>query len=564
MDNKNRDDGTGISAAEPVRQRRTLPFIWIVPLVAALVGGWLIWRTLSDRGSIVTITFETAEGMEAGKTKVKYKAVDVGTVENVTVSADLSHVVVTARMVKQASTYLTDGSRFWVVKPRLGSGGVSGLTTIVSGSYIGIDPGAGEPETSFKGLEDPPLVQTNTPGRRFLLTSNRLAGLAPGVPISYAGIQVGEVLGYEFTEDWGELRIPVFVHAPYDKLVRPNSRFWNTSGIELSYGPDGPSLSIESLQTLATGGVAFDTPGIENPSAPATEGSTYPLFDNQRSIEAARYTRKLPFLVHFDGSVRGLRPGSPVEFRGIRIGQVTDVKLAWDQASNSVRIPVMLEIEPERIDSAPSSSDPSKTSVDYGKVDALVRRGLRAQVQMGNILTGELVVALDLFPASPPATLDTAGPVPELPAEPNVLDTATRSLTGLMDSLAKAPIGETVEELRAAVHSAGSLLGGPATTQAMASLSTTLVELDKTMRTVSGEAGPMIRALRQASESVAAIGSEAETTLKSTNKVIGSAQPVVQDMNGLLRELATAARSIRVFADYLERHPEALIQGKRR
>jgi paraquat-inducible protein B len=197
-------------------------------------------------------------------------------------------------------------------------------------------------------------------------------------------------------------------------------------------------------------------------------------------------------------------------------------------------------------------------------MDALVRRGLRAQVQTGNILTGELVVALDLFPASPPATLDTAGPVPELPTEPNVLDTATRSLTGLMESLSKAPIGETVEELRAAVHAAGTLLGGPATTQAVASLSTTLVELDKTMRTVSGEAGPMIRALRQASESVAAIGTEAEATLKSTNRVIGSAQPVVQDLNGLLRELSSAARSIRVFADYLERHPEALIQGKRR
>lgn len=563
MDNKNRDDTKVTPAAEPVRRRRTLPTIWIVPIVAALVGGWLIWRTASDRGPLVTITFETAEGIEAGKTKVKYKAVDVGTVENVTVSEDLTHVLVTARMVKQASPYLTQGSRFWVVKPRLGTGGISGLTTIVSGSYIGIDPGAGDAETSFKGLEDPPLVQTNTPGRRFLLTSSRLGGLAPGVPIYYAGIQVGEVLGYEFTQDWGELHIPVFVHAPYDRLVRPNSRFWNTSGIEFSYGPDGPALSIESLQTLATGGVAFDTPGIENPSDPAAEGSTYPLFENQRSVEAARYTRKLPFLVHFDGSVRGLRPGSPVEFKGIRIGQVTDVKLAWDQASNSVRIPVTLEIEPERIDSAPTPSDPSAASADYDRVDALVRRGLRAQVQTGNILTGELVVALDLFPASPPATLDTSGPLPELPAEPNVLDTATRSLTGLMDSLSKAPIGETVEELRAAVHSAGVLLGGPATTQAVASLSSTLVELDRTMRTVSGEAGPMIRALREASESVAAIGTEAEATLKSTNRVVGSAQPVVQDMTGLIRELATAARSIRVFADYLERHPEALIQGKR-
>ncbi|WP_207460774.1 MlaD family protein [Azospirillum sp. SYSU D00513] len=545
-------------AAAHVRRRRTLPLVWIVPLVAALLGGWLVWQHFSERGPLITITFVTAEGIEAGRTKIKFKNVDVGTVEAVAMSADLSHVVVTARMVKDAGPYLTGGTRFWVVKPRLGAAGISGLTTLVSGAYIGVDPGPGEWTTEFSGLEEPPLVQSSAPGRRFVLTTDRLGGLSPGVPIYYAGIQVGEVLGYEFTRDWSSLNVPVFVHAPYDRLVRPNSRFWNASGVQMSFGSNGPSVAIESLQALAAGGVAFDTPGLSNEGEAAEEGRSFPLFENQRSAEEARYTRRLPLQVQFDGSVRGLNPGSAVEFRGIKIGEVTDIRLSWDPETRTARIPVTMRLEPERVDIA--SEDDRAT---YGILAGMVSRGLRAQLRTGNYLTGEMIVALNFFPDAAPGEMDLASSPPMLPAQPAILDAATQSLSSLLDQLSRAPIADTIADLRRTVQSAANLLGGPETVGAANALRSTLTELERTMQTVNGEVGPTLRALRETSENAATLAAQATTTLKTTNDLVGGARPVTHDLLNLVRELSAAARSIRVLTDYLERHPEALIQGKR-
>lgn len=542
-----------------VRRRRGPQLVWLIPLVAVLIGGWLAWKTLSERGPTITITFETAEGLEAGKTKVRYRDVDMGTVEGVAVAPDLANVVVTVRMVKDAANHLNGGTRFWVVRPRLGFGGVSGLGTLVSGAYIGMDPGVGEYTTSFRGLEEPPQVSYSAPGRRFALTADRLGGLGPGAPITYRGIRVGEVIGYEFTPDWQALTVPVFIHAPYDRIVRPNTRFWNASGISVSLGAEGPTVSVESLQSLATGGVAFDTPGIGGPGEAAPEGTVFPLFESARAASEARFTSRVPFLVHFDGSVRGLHAGSAVEFRGIRVGEVTDIRLDVDPATGAARIPVTLNLEPERFD-APGGGG---ADAAYAGMKALVDRGLRAQLRTGNLLTGELIVALDFFPDAPKATLEMAGGVPELPSRPNVLDTATRTATDLMEELARAPIAETVTELRDTIQKAGALLGGPEVGQSLASLSRSLAELEKVTATLGTEGAPAIRALRQVAESMTALVGQAEKTLNTTDGVVATAKPVTQDLQALVRELTATARSIRGLTDYLERHPEALIRGKR-
>ncbi|MBP2316789.1 intermembrane transport protein PqiB [Azospirillum soli] len=542
-----------------VRRRRGPQLVWLIPLVALLIGGWLAWKTLSERGPTITITFETAEGLEAGKTKVRYRDVDMGTVEGVAVAPDLGSVVVTVRMVKEADNHLNEGTRFWVVRPRLGFGGVSGLGTLVSGAYIGMDPGVGEHSTSFRGLEEPPQVRFSAPGRRFALTADRLGGLGPGAPITYRGIRVGEVIGYEFTPDWQALTVPVFIHAPYDRIVRPNTRFWNASGISVSLGTEGPTVSVESLQSLATGGVAFDTPGIGNPGEAAPEGTVFPLYESPRAASEARFTRRVPFLVHFDGSVRGLHPGSAVEFRGIRVGEVTDIRLDVDPTTGAARIPVTLDLEPERFD-APGGTG---AEAAYAGMKTLVDRGLRAQLRTGNLLTGELIVALDYFPDAPQATLEMRGDVPELPSRPNVLDTATRTATDLMEELARAPIAETVTELRDTIQKAGALLGGPEVGQSLASLSRSLAELEKVTAALGTEGAPAIRALRQVAESMTALITQAEKTLNTTDSVVATAKPVTHDLQALVRELTSTARSIRGLTDYLERHPEALIRGKR-
>lgn len=561
------DPNSSVEPASPViRRRRGPPLIWLVPLVAALIGGWLAWRTLNERGPTITITFDTAEGLEPGKTRVRYRDVDVGTVQGVAVSPDLSNVIVSVRMVKGAASYLNDRTSFWVVKPRLGFGGVSGLGTLVSGAYIGMDPGTGNGEalSAFRGLEEPPLIRSSSPGRRFALRADRLGGLGPGAPIYYRGIQVGEVVGYEFSQDWQSLTLPVFIHAPYDRIVRPNTRFWNASGLSVSIGPEGPTVALESLQSLATGGVSFETPGLGGPGDGgeiAAEGTAFPLYESRNAASDARFTRRVPFLVHFDGSVRGLHPGSAVEFRGIRVGEVTDIRLDVDPVTGNARIPVTLNIEPERLGGElPAAHD---TEAAYAGMKALVEQGLRAQLRTGNLLTGELIVTLDLFPDAPKQTMISGGPYPEVPSQPNVLDTATKTATDLMNELARAPIAETVVELRSTIQKAGALIGSPEVVQAMGSLSRSLAELEKTTQALGSEGEPTIRALRDVAENTSKLVRQAEKTLSSTDGLVNSSRPAVSDLQGLVRELTAAARSLRGLTDYLERHPEALIRGKR-
>lgn len=553
-------DGPPAPVAPVIRRRRGPQLVWIVPLVALLIGGWLAWRTLSERGPTVTITFETAEGLEPGKTGVRYRDVAVGTVEAVAVAPDLGSVVVTVRMVKDTADHLNEGTRFWVVKPRLGFGGVSGLGTLVSGAYIAMDPGRGEPASDFRGLETPPQVRASAPGRRFALMADQLGGLGPGAPISYRGIKVGEVIGYDFTPDWQALTVPIFIHAPYDRIVRPDTRFWNASGISVSLGGEGPSVSVESLQSLVTGGVAFDTPGAGGQGEPAPEGTVFPLYENRRASGESRSARRVPFMVEFDGSVRGLHSGSAVEFRGIRVGQVTDIRLEVEPGTGAARIPVTLNLEPERFVETAGDASPEAA---YAAMRAMVAKGLRAQLRTGNLLTGELIVALDYFPDAPEAGLETAGPHPEIPTRPNVLDTATRTATDLMAELARAPIAETVTALRETVRKAGDLLGGPEVARSLASIGRSLSELEKVTTALGTEGAPAIRALREVAESTGTLLDQAEKTLGTTDALVSNARPVTNDLQTLVRELTATSRSIRSLTDYLERHPEALLRGKR-
>lgn len=552
----------GGMAAPVMKGSSRLSLIWLVPVVAALVAGWLVWTTMRDKGPTATIAFETAEGLEVGKTRLRYRDVDVGVVEKVEVSRDLSHVLVDVRMNRSASDFLRSATRFWVVKPRLGVGGVSGLGTLVSGSYIAVDPGEGDYQTEFEGLEDPPVVRASAAGTRFVLGAEKLGGLGPGSPITYRGIKVGEVLGYEFASDWRSLTLPVFVYAPYDKLVRDTTRFWNASGFEFSVGSGGPSLQMESIQSLLTGGIAFDTPDLDQDGTPVAEGTSFPLYASQKVAGDARFTRKIPLLVHFDGSVRGLNPGSSVEYRGIKIGEVKSVGFAVDPETSVVRIPVILELEPERMEVQGSRRKMTKENEERF-LSVAVHRGMRAQLRTANILTGELLVAFDFFPDAPEAHLEMVDGIPEMPTQASTLDTATRTATDLMNELARAPIGDTVRELHKTIAAVGALVSSPEVQGAVSALTGALGSLEQTSKTIGTEAGPTVQALRQVAERAAALVQQAQKTLANTDGVISNARPAAADLQGLVRELTQAARSLRGLSDYLERNPDALIRGKR-
>jgi paraquat-inducible protein B len=527
-----------------VAERRGLSIVWLIPLVAGAIAIWLGYSTLRDRGPAITITFENAEGLEAGKTKVKYKDVEVGLVEDIAISEDLSHIVVTARMHKEAESYMNDGTRFWIVRPRVGAGGVSGLGTLLSGAFIEVDPGTGEATTVFQGLEDPPPIRFDEAGRRFELRADKLGSVARGSPVYYRSVQVGQVLGYKLADDKESLVVDIFVTAPHDQLVRDNSRFWNASGIDVSFGAEGVNVAFESLQALLAGGIAFDTPLIGHPGEPAAADTVFPLFENFRAVTEARYTEKIPYVVYFDGSVRGLRPGAPVEFRGMRIGSVTGVTLEIDPQQDTVRIPVTLGIEPQRVEvlGGTKSAEPNLMMA------SLVERGLRAQLKPANLITGELLVDLDFHPESPPAKLDRSGELPQIPSVPTQLEALTASVTGVLKHLAEMPLPELVADLRQTVQGVQELVASSDTKQGVAALGASAIRLQELLDTLDRQLGPLL--------------SRANSTLASTQALVGDNSQLRYDVADLLRELTRAARSIRVFADYLERHPEALIRGK--
>jgi paraquat-inducible protein B len=536
-------DVTDVPEVE-VAERRGLSIVWLIPLVAGVIAAWLGYSTWRDQGPTITITFENAEGLEADKTKVKYKEVEVGLVEDVAISEDLSQIIVTARMQKEAAPYINEGTRFWIVRPRVGAGGVSGLGTLLSGAFVEVDPGPGEATTAFEGLEEPPPIRSDVAGRRYELHADRLGSVTRGSPVYYRSVQVGQVLGYDLADDKENLVIDVFVAAPNDQLVRDNSRFWNASGIDLSLGAEGVNVAVESLQALLAGGIAFDTPAIGRPGEPAAAETVFPLFENFRAVTESRFTDKVPYVVYFDGSVRGLRPGAPVEFRGMRVGSVTDVRLELDPKQDTVRIPVTLGIEPQRI----AVGDGAGNAEPYVVMAALVERGLRAQLKSGNLLTGELLVDLDFHPESPPATLDRTGEPPLIPSVPTQLEVLTASLTEILSQLAALPLPDLIADLRRTAQSIEDLASSSDTKEGIASLNESANRLQALLGTLDQRLGPLL--------------TRADATLASTQTLVGENSQLRYEVGDLMRELTSAARSIRVFADYLERHPEALLRGK--
>jgi paraquat-inducible protein B len=328
-----------------------ISLVWLVPIVALLIGGWLAYKAYSESGPTIRIQFKTAAGLEAKKTKVKFKDVDVGQVKSITVRQDMKAVVVTAELVAGAESYLTDKTRFWVARARITPSQVSGLDTLLSGSYIAIDPVTeGKPARDFVGLEVPPLFTTSEPGKKFVLRSRTLGSLNIGSPVYYRQIQVGQVVGYDLDKKGDDVSIELFIAAPNDRLVSTDTRFWNASGVDFTLSTDGLSLDTQSLLSVLIGGVAFDTPPtIGEKGTLAPENYQFPLYGSREKAHEKVYLDKKRFLLFFEGSVRGLSVGAPVLLRGIELGQVLDIQLELDVEAFKFQVPVLIEIEPQRI-----------------------------------------------------------------------------------------------------------------------------------------------------------------------------------------------------------------------
>lgn len=504
-----RDGDLGEVASAVVDTRRRPSIVWLIPLVAALVGGFVAWRAFSERGPEITIAFASAEGLEAGKTKVKYKDVEVGLVEEVALAPDLSHVVCRARMVKGADAFLREGTRFWVVRPRVAGGQVTGLGTLFAGAYIGVDPvREGAAARTFQGLAVAPVVTTDEPGRHFVLRSYRAGAVAVGTPVFFRRIQVGEVVSSELDASGDFVTIRVFVHAPHEERVHTGTRFWNASGIDFSLNAEGVSVDTESLVSILVGGIAFDTPERDGGER-AAEDAEFPLYENRAATQREIYTEKVQWRLFFDQSVRGLVAGSPVEFRGIRIGEVRDVRLEADPRQEGLRIAVTIEIEPGRIGQL--HLDPAQRRA---AVDRLVAEGLRAQLKSGNLLTGQLTVALDMHPDAAPATIAWQEPLPVFPTIPTTLEELTENVSSLVKRLEKMPFDRIGAELTASLVAARASL------------------------------------------------EQAESTLATTQTLLASDSTLNQELQRALHELTEAARSLGLAAEQIEREPNSVIFGR--
>jgi paraquat-inducible protein B len=540
-DDNNRADQAPLPAGDlpqpVVRHRRfNASLIWLVPALAAVIGLSLVINNRLQDGPHITISFQSAEGLDAGKTPVKYKNVVIGRVDKIHLSDDRSHVLVKVALEKSAESFAVKDTRFWVVRPRIGLGGVSGIDTLLSGAFIGADVGdSNEAEDNFKGLETPPAVNHGSPGRSFVLHADDLGSLDIGSPVYYRRIQVGRVVSYQLDKDGKGVSLQFFVDGPNDRFVTTASRFWNASGVDLSLGANGLKVNTQSLASVLAGGIAFQDPRGPHDSAPAPENTSYKLFDDQATALAPPDGEPRYIRMRFEQSVRGLAVDAPVEFLGVNIGKVVSVNLDYDEQKQRFPVIVGAVVYPQRLggayDKLEALAKARGENADLSQLmGRLVDHGLRAQARTGNLLTGQLYVSLDFVPHTPAVSFDPNARPLTLPTVPGSFDKLQEQLAEIVDKIDKIPfdsIGHNVDQA--------------------------LAGLNATLKQVNGQTLP-----------------EFKSTLKGVQKTMGTANealsgdsPLQQNLGSTLGELQRMARSLRVLTDYLGGHPESLIRGRR-
>lgn len=530
-------DLTAIPEAEarPKKARR-FSAVWIIPIIAAIVAlGIAVQRVLME-GPTITIVFQKAEGVEAGKTFVKYKDVEIGHVTKVSLSKDFRKVVITAKIDKSAEGLLVADAKFWIESPRASLSGVSGLSTVLSGNYIGLEPGtSAEKKHEFLGLEAPPSITFDEPGKRFMLQADRLGSIGNGSPVYYRQLNVGRVTGYDLDEKGGSVKIEVFVKSPYDKYVTDQTRFWQASGIDMSLGADGVTVRTQSVLSMLIGGIAFETPaGAEGPQ-PAAENAVFSLFGNYTEAMTNPETVVTPYVLYFTESMRGLNVGAPVMYLGLPVGVVTAVGFEYDPEKNSVRPRVDIEIYPRRFMSHVKKSPRLEEKI-RNKSERLaflqiaVSRGMRAQLRTGNLVTGQRFVAFEMFPDVPRVNIDWAKSPVELPVMPSGMQDLEIKISSIVGKIEKMPMNEVAADLKKLLATIDGFVKR-ADTETMPQLKTALEELRRVLADV-------------------------DSTL------VGKDAPTQQQLREALQEIKKAAQGVSGLTDYLERNPEALIRGK--
>jgi paraquat-inducible protein B len=511
-----------------LRQPR-FQLVWLIPIVAALIAGYLGYRTALEQGPLLTLTFASADGLTAGQTQIKYKAVALGTVESIDLAHDNSHVVVQVRMNNVGARFLTQNARFWVERPRFNISDVSGIETLLSGAYIAVDPGApgGAHQVDFTGLEEPPGVRSDEPGSTYVLNTRRVGSLNSGSPVYFRDVQVGEVLGYDIGDGLGPVKVTVFIRAPFNHLVRPDSLFWNISGVALGIEGGVLQLQLQSVQALLAGGIAFTLPDAARSEAPSPDNASFPLYPTEQVAKTASYHTQIKLVTYMTSDVSGLTQGAPVQQLGIQIGVVSGVTLEVDEAHGTARVRVDMQVQPERIDSAASLQYGLNPQADMQR---LVDHGMRAELGTASYVTGQKLIELTTVPNAPPAQVTREGDALVIPSADGGLDATIATVNDIAAKLDKMPIQQIGDNLNKLLISTNSTLGGPRMKQ-------TLAQLDQTLAT-------------------------ANTTLQMLNQGFGTDSDFQRGLTQLLQQTNATEKSVQSLSDYINRHPQALLLGR--
>jgi paraquat-inducible protein B len=543
------------------RRSRRVSIIWIVPLVAVAIGAWLAWDTLSKEGPTIKVTFDSGEGLQAGQSQLKYKDIVFGTVKSLTLTPDKTHVVATIATTHEAGPLLTEGTQFWVVKPRFFAGNISGIETLLSGSYVGMLPAerGGKSQREFVGREDPPVLGTYVPGRTFLLKSKRIGSVSVGSPIFFRDLNVGEVLGWDIADMAEYVTIHAFVRAPYDSYVNEETRFWNASGLSVKLAGAGVEVQMESLKALLLGGVAFETPAADVHMAETSENHVFPLFADREAANAAAYTRRIPVISYFPGSVSGLAPGSAVTMHGLQVGQVTDVRLTYDAAKDAVLAPVRYELEPERV----IGVGKRVFNTDAESMDVLLKKGLRASLQSANLITGQQNVALEFDTDASPTEVTMDGPDYVVPAtEGGGFAGLTASATELLNKVNTMPFDQIGKELEGILKSVNDVTQGPQMKKALTELSAMIASAQNMVQSLNSGLSPAAKQLPEMTAGLQKTLANANKLLLSLDSGYGDNTKFNRDLERLLVQANDSLRSLSALADLLARHPEALVKGR--
>ena len=535
---------------EPIRASRWPSLVWLVPALAILAAIGLLFQNLATRGPLIEIELESASGMKAGETVVKYRDVDIGRVEAVRFSDDLTKVIVEARMDQSVAPYLDDDAKFWVVSPKVSAQGISGLETVLTGSYIegSWDTEAETTLKRFTALDQPPLTPDGAPGIRIRLRAEDGGSLDLGSPIFYKRVEVGQVESKRLTEDGLAVEFDVFINAPNDKRITTATRFWNVSGVDLELGASGANLRIGSLSSLIRGGAMFET-GPEG--AAVKSGHTFQLFSSADDALDVMDTdvvtgEQVVFRIYFGGSVRGLRPGAPVEYRGIRVGRVEAVSAAVDESTNKFRSRTRIAIAPSLLGLGEGGKEAVMTFMRSAVAD-----GLRAKLSLGNLLTGALIVELEDVAVTPPSAIDESGPIPVLPAVRSDLDELAGSVEGVLDRVNALPVEALLANAVSLLENLNKVVENdatqavPAKTLALLTAAEELIAAPE-LRQTTIDASALIASLRALAEDPALIAAPAQM-----GQSLASLGAILQTLEeaGTADDIAASIAALRAVAE---------------